>query len=129
MGRLKNYFKTFSAIMFLFLFSTQIGASGDGYLAFAEKMPSPVDGMGQIYKNITYPRVALQAKVEGKVFLLCFIDETGAVNDVKVIKGIGAGCDEAASEAVKAVKFSPGMNKGSAVKVKLSLSIVFKLKA
>jgi protein TonB len=91
-------------------------------------MPEPVDGMSAIYKNIQYPRVAQQAGIQGKVFLLCFIDENGSVNDVKVIKGIGAGCDEAACDAVKKIKFAPGQNQGKPVKVKLSLSVVFKLK-
>lgn len=112
----------------LMLFVVKLSASGDGYLAFAQKMPEPVNGMSEIYKNITYPPVALKAGVEGKVFVLCFIDESGNVNDVKVLKGIGAGCDEAAVDALKNMKFNPGENEGKAVKVKLSLSIVFKLK-
>ncbi|MBU2492042.1 MAG: energy transducer TonB [Bacteroidetes bacterium] len=123
-----NFFQQLFLTVIIILLAVKLNASGDVYLAFAEKMPEPVDGMGEIYKNITYPRMAQQAGVEGKVFLLCFIDENGAVNDVKVIKGIGAGCDEAASDAVKKIKFNPGQNEGKPVKVKLSLSIVFKLK-
>ncbi|OGU34119.1 MAG: energy transducer TonB [Ignavibacteria bacterium GWB2_35_6b] len=126
--KLRNVIQQLGFLALIFLFAIKLNASGDGYLAFAEKMPEPVDGMNEIYKNIAYPRMAQQAGVEGKVFLLCFIDETGSVNEIKVIKGIGAGCDEAASDAVKKVKFAPGQNEGKPVKVKLSLSIVFKLK-
>ncbi len=101
---------------------------GETYLAFAEKMPAPDGGIQSIYKKVKYPRLAQEAGVEGKVYLLAFIDEKGSVNDVKIVRGIGAGCDEAAAEAIKKVKFSPGVNKGQPVKVKLSLAVVFKLK-
>jgi protein TonB len=101
---------------------------GETYLAFAETMPAPEGGLEAIYKNIKYPRLAQEAGIEGKVYLLAFIDENGSVKDVKVVKGIGGGCDEAAIEAVKKISFSPGINKGQPVKVKLSLSVVFKLK-
>ena len=99
----------------------------EAYLAFAEKMPAPVGGLEGIYKKIEYPRMAKQAGVEGKVFVLAFINETGGVDDVKVLKGIGAGCDEAVIDAIKSSQFEPGSHKGQSVKVKLSLSFVFKL--
>jgi len=101
---------------------------GGGYLAFAEQMPQPVGGLAAIYKKISYPEMARQAGVEGKVYVVAFIDENGTVNDVKVLKGIGAGCDEAAIKAIKNTKFKPAMNKGKPVKVKFSLAITFKLK-
>lgn len=103
-------------------------ANGEDYLAFAEKMPAPVGGLPAIYSKVQYPDIAVKAGIQGKVFLLAFVDESGKVNDVKVLKGIGGGCDEAAIDAVKATKFSPGTNKGQPVKVKLSLTIQFKLK-
>ncbi len=103
------------------------GPEGDKYLPYAEVMPEPADGLESVYKFITYPSMAKQAGVEGKVYLLIFVSETGNVDDVKVVKGIGAGCDEAAVEGVKKVKFKPGKNGGKAVKVKLSLPVIFKL--
>ncbi|MGE5683005.1 MAG: energy transducer TonB [Bacillota bacterium] len=100
----------------------------DPYLAFAEVMPEPVGGLPAIYKKIVYPNIAKSAGLEGKVYLLVFVNENGGVDNVKVIKGIGGGCEEAATEAVKNVKYTPGKNKGVPVKVKLSLAINFKLK-
>ncbi|MEJ2616062.1 MAG: energy transducer TonB [Ignavibacteriaceae bacterium] len=67
------------------------------------------------------------AGVEGKVYLLIYISENGNVDDVKVLKGLGAGCDKAAVNAVKETKFNPGKDNGKAIKVKLSLPITFKL--
>lgn len=97
------------------------------YLAFADQMPEPVGGLPSIYKLIEYPELAKNAGVEGKVYVLAFINESGGVDDVKVIKGIGAGCDEATIEAVKQTKFVPGQSAGKPAKIKMSLQIQFKL--
>lgn len=107
--------------------NSEIPNEGEDYLAFAEEMPSPQGGLPAIYKRIVYPEIAQKAGVQGKVYLLVFVDENGGVNDVKVIKPLGGGCDEAAIDAIKNSKFTPGKNKGQAVKVKLSLAIEFKL--
>lgn len=96
------------------------------YLAFAEVMPEPEGGMGAIVKKIKYPEIARQANLQGKVYILAFIDEKGNCTSAKVVKGIGGGCDEAACNAIKATKFKPGKNGGVPVKVKLSLPIEFR---
>ncbi len=106
----------------------KVVSNGGEYLPFAEKMPAPIGGLEAIYKKIKYPSIAMQAGIEGKVYLLAFIDENGTVNDVKVLKGIGGGCDEEAAKAVKNTKFTPGSNKGTPVKVKFTLAITFKLR-
>ncbi len=110
----------------IFSFNADLG-EGDQYLAFAEKMPEPVGGLKEIYSKIKYPEIAKKSGIEGKVFIMAMINENGTVDDVKIIKGIGGGCDEAAMKAVKDSKFSTAKNKGVNVKVKLSLSIEFKL--
>lgn len=119
------------------LFSAKLGYSNTiisnpppddaAYLPFAEVMPEPVGGLEALYKKIKYPNIAKQSGLEGKVYLLIYVNESGGVDDVKVVKSLGGGCDEAAIDAVKQTKFNPGKNKGAAVKVKLSLSINFKL--
>ncbi|GJQ63341.1 MAG: hypothetical protein SCALA702_23940 [Melioribacteraceae bacterium] len=117
-------------VSFLLIPTNNISAQaqqGDGFLAFAEKMPEPVGGLKEVYKNIVYPDIAKKAGVQGKVFALAYVNEKGEVDDVKILKGIGAGCDEAAIDGIKKAKFSPGQNKGQNVKVKLSLTINFKL--
>lgn len=124
-----------SLLLLLFLFLTQTInlaennylMQGTDYLAFAEKMPEPVGGLKAIYEKIEYPEIAKRAGVQGKVYILAFINENGGVDDVKVIKGIGGGCDEAAVDAVKNSKFSPGVSEGKPARVKMSLQIQFKL--
>lgn len=97
------------------------------YYTTADKMPEPIGGISAIYKNIVYPEIAKRAGIEGTVNLLVFINKEGAVIDVKNLKGIGAGCDEAAIEAINKTKFSPGMQDGKAANVQFLIPIKFKL--
>lgn len=100
---------------------------GEEYLAFAETMPEPAGGIKAITSKLKYPKVAQEAKLQGKVFVLVFVNTSGGVDDVKVVKGLGGGCDEEVISAVKSSKFTPGKNKGQPVKVKLALQFEFKL--
>jgi periplasmic protein TonB len=64
------------------------------YFVAVEEMPEPIGGIQAIQSKIVYPEIAKRAGVEGKVYVLAFVDETGTVTSVKLIKGLGAGCDE-----------------------------------
>ncbi|MEW6653430.1 MAG: energy transducer TonB [Bacteroidota bacterium] len=92
-----------------------------------EKAPAPVGGNDAIAKNINYPQTALRSKTEGKVYCLALINQNGDVDDVRIVKGIGGGCDEEAVRAIKKTKFTPGQNLGVNVKAKLALAVQFKL--
>lgn len=92
-----------------------------------ENMPEPIGGLKAIQEKIVYPEIAKRAGIEGKVYVLAFIDENGDVVSTKILKGIGAGCDEAALYAVKQTKFKPGRQRGTPVKTQVSIPIVFKL--
>ncbi len=97
------------------------------YAPFADVMPEPVGGLPAITKKIVYPELARSSRIEGKIYLVAYINEKGDVDDVKVIKGLPAGCDDAAIKAIKDTKFSPGKQNGVAVKVQLSIPITFKI--
>ncbi|PJA95343.1 MAG: hypothetical protein CO129_12295 [Ignavibacteriales bacterium CG_4_9_14_3_um_filter_34_10] len=97
------------------------------YLIAAEVMPEIVGGFPAILEKIKYPEIAKRAGIQGKVFVIVLIDEKGNVSGAKVIKGIGAGCDEAALNAVTSVKFTPALNQGKPVKVQVTVPIFFKL--
>jgi protein TonB len=91
-------------------------------------MPELIGGIQGLQKRVKYPEIAKKAGVEGTVFLQFVVDEKGNVVDPAVVKGIGAGCDEAALEAIKTAKFKPGKQRGKPVKVKFSLPVRFRLK-
>jgi len=97
------------------------------YFVAVEEMPEPIGGIKAIQEKITYPEIAKRAGVEGKVYVLAFVDEGGNVTKAQILKGIGAGCDEAARDAVLQTKFKPGKQRGVPVKVQVSIPIIFKL--
>ena len=97
------------------------------YFVAVEEMPEPIGGIKAIQEKITYPEIAKRAGVEGKVYVLAFVDESGNVTKAQILKGIGAGCDEAALNAVEKTKFKPGKQRGVPVKVQVSIPIIFKL--
>ena len=93
-----------------------------------EDMPAPIGGMAALHKAIRYPDLARRAQVEGTVTISFVVDEKGDVSEATVVKGIGAGCDEEALRAVLATKFSPGRQRGNAVRVRMSLPVRFRLR-
>lgn len=97
------------------------------FFVAVEEMPQPIGGIAAIQKNIIYPEIAKRAGVQGRVFVKAFVNKQGVVEKVELIRGIGAGCDEAAMEAVKKTKFKPGKQRGKAVPVQVAIPVVFKL--
>ena len=80
-----------------------------------------------ISKNLTYPKEAMEKKVEGSVFLNYEVGFEGQIISVTVLKGIGSGCDEEAIRLVKLLKFSPQNNHGVKIITKHKIKINFKL--
>ncbi len=97
------------------------------YFVAVEEMPEPIGGIAAIQSKIVYPEIAKRAGVEGKVYVKAFVDEKGNVTKTEVVKGLGAGLDEAAVKAVQATKFKPGKQRGKPVKVQVMIPIQFKL--
>ncbi|UII19194.1 energy transducer TonB [Fulvivirga ligni] len=95
-----------------------------------ETRPGPKMGMTEfmkfLYENIRYPQGALDAKVQGKVFVQFIVNSNGTLTDFEVIKGIGQGCDEEAVRVLKkAEPWNPGKQRGKPVKVRMVLPINF----
>ncbi len=104
----------------------------DEIFTIVEKQPSFPGGDQAFYKYIgnkmKYPSRARQMGVEGKVFVQFVVDKAGNITDVKVIRGVGAGCDEEAIRVIKnSPKWNPGKQRGKAVKVRMVLPITFRL--
>jgi len=97
-----------------------------------EDPAGPIGGYGTFYEfigeNLKYPKKALAMQVAGKVYVQFVVDKDGSLTDVKVIRGIGAGCDEEAKRILEgAPKWNPGKQRGRAVKQRIVLPINFKL--
>jgi TonB family protein len=95
-----------------------------------ELVPAGADGLTPPRMTrqaaLTYPQVARMQRVEGTVLMSVLVSETGAVQEVRVIRG-DARLSDAAVQTVRRSGFSPGMKDGVRVKSWIPVSISFKL--
>jgi periplasmic protein TonB len=97
-----------------------------------EEMPSFPGGdearIKFLTENIKYPQMAKESGIQGTVYVTFVINEKGKVADVRVLRGIGGGCDE---EAIRVVNLMPpwnaGKQSGKAVRVQFNMPIKFTL--
>ena len=97
-----------------------------------EEMPAYPGGdqkmMEYIAKNIKYPQIARESGIQGRVFVGFVVEPDGSVSNVKIMRGIGGGCDEEAMRVVKSMpKWKPGKQRGKPVRVSYTLPVNFKL--
>ncbi len=79
--------------------------------------------------NIKYTPQAREMNVSGKVFISFVVDKEGKVIDADIIRGIGAGLDQVALNAVNAMpKWKPGKANGNPVSVRYALPVTFTIK-
>ena len=71
--------------------------------------------------------MARKAGIEGRVIVQFIVNEEGKVENPRVIRGIGGGCDEEALRAASNALFKPGRQRGEPVRVQYSLPVIFKL--
>lgn len=76
----------------------------------------------------TYPPIALRRRMEGSVILSVLINESGRVEDVRVLRGDSSrlGFDEAAIRAVRQATFTPPMKDGKRVRTWKPVPVAFK---
>ena len=96
-----------------------------------EEMPAYPGGdqklMEFIAKGIKYPQIARETGIQGRVFVGFVVEPDGSVSNVKVLRGIGGGCDEEAMRVVKSMpKWKPGKQRGKAVRVSYMLPVNFR---
>ena len=81
-----------------------------------------------IADNIKYPAEAKEEGLKGRVFVNFIVEPDGSVSDIRVLRGIGGGCDEEAVRVVESMpRFKPGMQDGEAVRVSYTVPVFFKL--
>ncbi|MGE5424519.1 MAG: energy transducer TonB [Syntrophothermus sp.] len=84
--------------------------------------------MKYLQENTKYPEEAKELGVQGKVFVTFVVEVDGSITDVRVLRGIGAGCDEEAVRVVKSMpRWIPGKQRGVPVRVQFNLPIKFTL--
>ena len=104
----------------------------DTVYQIVEKMPQYIGGesamMKYVSENIKYPEKAKEDGIQGRVFISFVVEKDGSVSNVKVVRGIGGGCDEEAARVIAGMpKWQPGMQKGKPVRVNYMMPVFFKL--
>jgi len=89
-------------------------------------------GLAQLSRDIgskiKYPKSAREAGIEGTVYVQFIINKTGEMEDVEVIRGIGAECDAEAIRVVSQLKtWKPAIERGKVVKSRYQLPLRFGL--
>lgn len=87
-----------------------------------DKLPEPQSAIRPVY-----PQLALRQHAQATVILSALISENGDVVDVKILRGDDRfGFNDAATRAIRAVRFSPPIKDGKRVKTWRPQSITFK---
>ena len=127
---------TFPLLLFIFTVKAQMTDSARNSNAniftSVQHNPEYTDGLKKLYEfveaNLRYPATARERNTHGLVIVTMVVEKDGSLSQVRVVKGLGDGCDE---EAVRIVKLSspwkPGTQNGHAVRVAYSLPVSFML--
>lgn len=97
-----------------------------------EEMPSFPGGNGALMSylasNIKYPVVAQENSVQGRVIVSFVVERDGSISDVRVARSVDPSLDREAQRVVKSMpRWKPGKQNGSAVRVKYTVPVVFRL--
>ena len=83
-----------------------------------------------IGQNLTFPQIAIDNGIFGKVFVQFVIDQRGNVVDVQVVRGVDPSLDNEALRLIKSTSgmWTPGKQSGKPVKVRYTFPISFQLR-
>ena len=105
----------------------------DEIFQVVENDPEFPGGAEAMYKylaqNIKYPQLARENNITGRVYLQFVVEKDGSVTNVKVMRDIGGGCGAEAVRVVKSMpKWTPGKQRGKAVRVYYQIPVNFSLR-
>jgi len=81
-----------------------------------------------IQKLLKYPPAAIRADIEGKVYVQFSVSEKGKIDNMRLLKSLGYGCDEEALRIVKSMrKWTPAINNNIFVSSLYTVRVIFKL--
>ncbi|MDR2887133.1 MAG: energy transducer TonB [Bacteroidales bacterium] len=106
--------------------------NGDPFF-FVEVMPSFRGGdlntfREWVQRNTVYPQAAVDAEIEGQVHITFIVEADGSVSNVTVVNGVAAIIDNEVVRVIKSSpKWSPGLQRGHAMRVRHSMRLNFVL--
>lgn len=100
------------------------GTGGGPYRAGSGISPPAIE------REVTplYTAGALRSRIEGDVVLEVVVLASGAVGEIRVVRGLGHGLDQAAVTAMRQWRFHPARRAGLAVDVVVEVAMEFRLR-
>ena len=97
-----------------------------------ESMPGFPGGDAALFKylsdNIKYPVIAQESGIQGRVICQFVVNRDGSIVDIEVVRGVDRSLDAEAMRVIAGMpKWSPGKQRGKAVRVKYTLPVNFRL--
>ena len=78
--------------------------------------------------NIKYPVIAQENGIQGRVITNFVVERDGSITDVQVVRGVDPSLDKEAVRVIQSMpKWKPGKQRGSTVRVRFTLPVVFRL--
>ncbi|CAK7004592.1 MAG: hypothetical protein PETM_00139 [Petrimonas sp.] len=78
--------------------------------------------------NIKYPVIAQENGIQGRVITNFVVERDGSISDVQVVRGVDPSLDKEAIRVIQSMpKWKAGRQRGSAVRVRFTLPVVFRL--
>ena len=100
-------------------------------VTLAEFQPQPIGGYelfyAQLSQHLKYPQKAIRNGVDGKVYIEFIVNRNGKTSQMKILKGIGSGCDEEAMRVLSIINWEPGKQRGRPVNVRMVMPVIFKV--
>ena len=106
----------------------------NGIFQVVETQPEFPGGMAELMKylqkNIRYPQICKERRVQGRVIVQFVVNADSTITDVNVVKPVNPYLDQEALRVVKAMpKWKPGEQRGEPVRVRFTLPVTFRLPA
>jgi len=135
--------KPFIFFFGIFLFLSTVICEANGQVPVNDSTAKPyiaVDHMPQfpggesaltkyLREHVRYPDEARKNNITGRVYVAFVVDKVGDLKNIRILQGIGGGCDEEVLRVVKSMPaWIPGSNAGIPVPVQYNLPVNFSLR-
>jgi protein TonB len=122
-----------SGVDYSLLEGNEVVEQPEQVFTIVEQMPSFPGGDAELpkymQKNVKYPPFARENGISGIVYVQFIVGKDGSINDAKVLRGIGGGCDEEALRVIRNMpNWKPGKQSGNPVQVLYNYPVRFVLK-
>ncbi len=99
------------------------------FFVIVQNEPEFIGGEAALMKHlsdINYPQMAIEAGTQGTVYASFIVEKDGSISNVKILRGIGNGCDEETLRIIKAMpKWNPGKQMNTIVRVQVKIPVRF----